>query len=159
MACDWHGHETGGESPLWTLLRGTMSRRQLHDVRNHERAKEPCSWGRTGQVGPARSCGVEAGGIPLHRTKVKLRKAAGAWVSARPSAKPHTQPRPGSSGDGVARSPAYPTQRDLWTSATIRSGRWGGTNNDPPTRPEKSDRLIRAEKPGNAGGAKEATER
>ena len=99
---------------------------------------------------------MEAGDKSLDRAKANLRKAAEAWVSVPVDAKPDTQPWAGCSGGGVARNPAHLTRGDLLASPIQHHGRWGG--NDPPMCLEKSDRLIVALKPGNAGGAKGATE-
>ena len=101
---------------------------------------------------------MEAGDTALDRAQANLRKAAEVWASVRLNAKPDTQSRPGSSGGGVVRNFAHLTRGDLLASPIEYRGRWGGTKDDPPTRQEKSDRPIRAMKPGNAGGAKGATE-
>lgn len=133
-----------------------MSQEQLHGVRN------PSALGRDGrrttQSGSARPCGMEAGDAVLHRTKVKLRKACASWMSVRPNATSISRSSSTCSGDGVARNLTHLTQGDLWSSAGSGLGRWGGLSNDPSTRLEKSDRLVRALKPGNAGGAKGTTE-
>ncbi len=98
---------------------------------------------------------MEALDAPQHRTKVKLRKAFDAWVSALPSATPDIQSRHRGSGDGGGGTLCVLTRGDLHRS--IRCGRRGGGNDDPPTPVEKSDHLIVVMKPGNPGGAKGVT--
>ncbi len=142
-----------------SLLEETMSRRQLHEAergvalrRKRRRAaiRDAASARKS-----ARSCGMEALDAPQHRTKVKLRKAFDAWVSALPSATPDIQSRHRGSGDGGGGTLCVLTRGDLHRS--MRCGRRGGGNDDPPTPVEKSDHLIVVMKPGNAGGAKGVT--
>ena len=140
-----------------------MSRRQLHETergattRRRRRAvvmiREVMP-----EMASVRSCGMEALDKAQQRTKVKLRKACASWMSVRPNATSVSRSSSTCSGDGVARNLTHLTQGDLWSSAGSGLGRWGGSRNDPSTRLEKSDRLVGAWKPGNAGGAKEATE-
>ncbi len=101
---------------------------------------------------------MEAGDATLDRAKANLRKAVEAWVSVSADAKPDAQSWLDGSGGGVARNLAHLTRGDLLGSSSERRGRWEGRMDDPPMCQEESDRLIRAKKPGNAGGAKEATE-
>ena len=104
---------------------------------------------------PARSRGMEALDRPQRRAKAKLRKALEVRVSVQANATPQIQSGPGGSGDGDGGTLRGLTQRDLHGSAT--SGRRGGGNDDPPKSLEKSDHLVVATKPGNAGGAKGVT--
>ena len=101
---------------------------------------------------------MEAGDESLDRAKANLRKAVETWVSVPANAKPNTQPWSGCSGGGVARNPVHLTRGGLLGSATHHRGRWEGQANDPPTCQENPDRPVVAWKPGNAGGAKGATE-
>jgi hypothetical protein len=140
-----------------SLLEETMSRRQLHEaergVATHRQwwlvmsIREAASDGT-----PARSCGMEALDEPQHRAKAKLRKAFGVWASVRPNVTPNIQSRLRGTGDGGGGTLCILTQGDLHRSA--QSGRREEGNNDPTTPVEKSDHLIVARKPGNAGGAK-----
>jgi len=143
--CARHGGAIEGESPLRTLLEGTVSRRQLHEA---ERVRE------TSVVYSARTCGMEARGKPQHRTKVKPRKAGPAWVSVLASATPGIQLWRDGIGDGGGGTLLFLTLGDLFGSAP--SGRPQGGNDAWPMPEEKSDRPIGAWKPGNAGGAKGA---
>lgn len=56
---------TEGESPFWNPLEVTKSWRQLHEARAVMATR----------VFAVRTCGVEARGLPQHRTQVKPRKA------------------------------------------------------------------------------------
>ena len=159
-----------------------MSRRQLHEAergagegrkrhrpakireaaveRLREDAREAVSTAADGRPvrapnRTARSCGVEALDEPQRRTRVKLRKAIEVRVSVPPNATPNIQSGPRGSGDGEGGTLRRLTQRDLLGSAT--SGRRGEGNDNPPMSLEKSDHLVVAMKPGNAGGAKGVT--
>jgi hypothetical protein len=130
-------------------LEGIMSRRQPRETERNLVFQEV-------QTEPAvRSCGMEALGEPQHRTKVKLRKALGIWVSVLVYVTPDIQSRSLGSGAGGGGTLCVLTQGDLMVSTSC--GTRGEDNNDPWMRHEKSDHLIRALKPGNAGGAKEVT--
>ncbi len=143
-----------------SLLEETMSRRQLHEAergdarrrkRRHAAIRDAAS-----ARASARSCGVEALGAPQHRTKVKLRKAFDAWVSALPSVMPDIQSRHRGSGDGGGGTLCVLTRGEL--HGPVRCGRRGEGNDDPPIPfVEQSDHLIVVTKPGNAGGAKGVT--
>ena len=98
---------------------------------------------------------MEALDRPQRRAQAKLRKALEVRVSVPPNPTPDIQSGPRGSGDGDGGTLRGLTQRDLQGSAT--SGRREGGNDDPPMSLEKSDHLVGATKPGNAGGAKEVT--
>jgi hypothetical protein len=93
---------------------------------------------------------MEARDEPQPRTKVKPRKAVLTWVSVPPNATPELQWRQGGIEDGRGGTSLALTRGDLHGSA--RCGR--GLGDGPSMSMEKSDHLIRAKKPGNAGGAK-----
>ncbi len=97
---------------------------------------------------------MEALDEPQHRTKVKLRKAVDAWVSALASVTPDIQSWHRGSGDGSGGTLCVLTRGDLHESAC---GRRGGDKDDPPMLVKKSDHLVVAMKPGNSGGAKGVT--
>lgn len=143
-----------------TLLEVTMSRRQLHEAerRTGDRRQRRSSVSRDAASAraSARSCGMEALDEPQHRTKVKLRKAFGVWVSVPANATPDIQTRPRGIGDGRGGTLCVLTQGDLYESTWC--GRRGGGNDDPPMPVEKSDHPVVVLKPGNAGGAKGVTE-
>ena len=153
--CARHGRGVGGASPLWSLMGATMNRRQLRDVRNRQPGGR--ERGRTAQVGSVRSREMEADSAALDRAQAKLRKAVETRVSVPDDAKPDTHPGSGGSGDGVVRNSAHLTRGDLLVSPSTPRGRRVERKDCPPMHQEKSDRLIRAKMPGNAGGAKEAT--
>lgn len=98
---------------------------------------------------------MEALDEPQHRAKAKLRKALDAWVSVPPNVTPSIQSRHRGIGAGDGGTLCVLTQGDLLGS--VRNGRRGGGNDDPPMPEEKSDHLVVAMKPGNAGGAKGVT--
>jgi hypothetical protein len=133
---------------------------------------------------PARSCGMEALDEPQHRTKVKLRKAIEVWVNVPSNVTPSIQSRPGGTGDGGGGTLRVLTQGDLPRSRMVWQAerrrrlergardrgnlpvasaiRVGGKKETTTQRSlgnerEKSDHLIVALKPGNAGGAKGVT--
>jgi len=135
----------GVRVPYGALLEVTVSRRQLHEVERVE--PTPVAYA-------ARTCGMEARGKPQHRAKAKPRKAGPIWVSVPGSATPDIQPRRDGSGDGGGGTLLILTLGDLFGSA--ESGRPQGGNDARPMPGEKSDRLVVARKPGNAGGAKGA---
>lgn len=137
-----------------------MSRRQLHEAERGvvvHQAWWHAAWIReaTSLWMPARSCGMEALDVPQHRARAKLRKAFDAWVSVRPSETPDIQSRHRGTGDGGGGRLCVLTQGDLHGSAAC--GRREGGNDDPPKSVERSDHLIVAMKPVNAGGAKGVT--
>ena len=118
-----------------------MSQRQLHEEETAQVV----------EFEPARACGMEARDVPQHRTRVKPRKAVLTWVSVPPYATPELQSRQGGIEDGRGGKSLALTRGDLDGSA--RCGRRLGDGLS--TSMEKSDHLIGAKKPGNAGGAKE----
>ena len=106
-----------------------MSQRQLHGARNRARPRRyTVRNGRRREEGlvSARPCGMEARDTVLDRAKANLRKAAEAWVSVRPNAKPYSQSRPGSTGGGVVRNSAHLTRGDLM--ASVADAAVGGTD-------------------------------
>lgn len=139
-----------------------MSPWQLHGVQNREPGGG--KRGRTAQVEPARSCGMEAASEPQLRTQVKLRKAARSGVSAPPSVTPDIQSWPSSIGDGGGGTLCRLTQGELPGSAArgnpapVGGKETPTTHRCPGNEREKSDHPIVVMKPGNAGGAKGVTE-
>lgn len=136
-----------GASPLWSLSEATTSGKQLHE----------------GSIGlmtigtfPVRACGMEAGSVLQHRTKVNLRagcgnlgKPAGQGDSPYPIVVP-----------GVVEAGAVGHCSTLLQEISVDPA-WTGTaqgGNDACRKStEKSDHLIVAWKPGNPGGAKGVT--
>ena len=104
-------------------------------------------------LGAARTRGMEAGGEVLHQTQVNPRKAGLCWVRLPSKSKPDIQLcQDGSGGGGSTKAFApYPERSPLVRG----SGRSGGNAGTMPL--EKSDHLIVAGKPGDAGGAKGVT--
>jgi hypothetical protein len=103
--------------------------------------------------GAVRARGMEAGGEVLHRTQVNPRKAGLCWVRLLLEPKPHIQScQDGSGGGGSTKAFAPYPKRSLRVRG---SGRSRGNAGSMPW--EKSDHLVVAGKPGNAGGAKEVT--
>ncbi len=137
-----------------------MSRRQLHEAERGVEGNpkgQPSAKIRDAAVKrpSVRSCGMEALGVTQHRTKVKLRKASevlgqhAAQCDARyPDATSWYWRRCGVKLCTL-------TQGDLYVS--VQRGRAGEGNDNRPMRVEKSDHLVVALKPGNAGGAKGVT--
>jgi len=106
----------------------------------------------TTELFAVRPCGMEARGIPQHRTKVKPRKAGLAWVSVLDDATPHIQPWLGRYWGRERREVLHPYPR---RSLRVRNvGRVQGGNDAIPTPGEKSDHSIVAKKPAKAGRAK-----
>ncbi len=134
------GEPLGVEVPYGPALEGTVSQRQLHEER------EAGAF----HFEPVRACGMEARDEPPHRTQVKPRKAGLTWVSVPPNATPDIQSRQDGTEDGGGGTWLVLTRGDLFGSAS--SGRRSGDVS--PMFEEKSDPLIGALKPGNAGGAK-----
>lgn len=89
------------------------------------------------------------------RTKVNPRKAYRSWVSVPLNATPGIQSGPVGIEDGRGAKRPDLTQGELLRSTF--GGRACGGNDKGPRSQEKSDHLVRALKPGNAGGAKEVT--
>jgi hypothetical protein len=117
-----------------------VSWRQLHE----------CPGSRVPELEPARACGMEARDEPQHRTQVKPRKAGLTWVSVPLNATPDIQSRQDGLEDGSGGRLLVLTRGDLHGSAGC-----GRRHGDVQLKSvEKSDPLIRAWKPGNAGGAK-----
>ena len=100
---------------------------------------------------PARACGMEACSEAQHRTRVNPCAGCWSWVSVPRIATPNIWSRSNGTGGGGAKFLCL-TLGDLPESGDGRRGRKAG-----PMLGEKSDRLIVAMKPGNAGGAKGAT--
>ncbi len=143
-ACARHGRRTGGGSPPRAHWRES-------DVKGNCTRKPHRATGAVDES--ARRCGMEARSEPRHRTRVNPCAGRSTRVNERLSAMPEIQSGwSGSGGGGRGKSCAL-TRGDLPGSAT--SGRPVG--DDGTTSGEKSDRLIVALKPGNAGGAKGAT--
>ena len=67
---------TEGESPFWNPLEVTKSRRQLHEMEADHWTRVSATAHCDATFFPARACGVEARGLPQHRTQVKPRKAS-----------------------------------------------------------------------------------
>ena len=127
-----------------------MSRRQLHEVGGSEkfpRELAPC-----GPTIAARTCGMEAGDEPQHRTKVKPRKAGLAWVSVPSITTPDIQTRQDGNEDGGGGTLLSLTQGDLRGSAQAVGRK--EVDDDQPKPAEKSDLLIVARKAVKAAGAK-----
>ena len=133
----------------------TMSRKQRRETETRApgyRARR----GRRGHEWPsARSCRMEAVDEPQHRTQVKLRKATWIRVSAPRCVTPDFRTGSRRSGDGGGGKPDGLTQGDLQVSTRV-VGRKEETTIVRCTC-EKSDHLVVALKPGNAGGAKGVT--
>ena len=100
-----------------------------------------------------RRCGMEAGSEPQHRTKVNSSAGRLVGVSVRRNATPDIQSRQDGIRSGGGGKSCVLTPGELLRSASC--GRTGGDVGPMPE--EKSDHLIRAMKPGNAGGAKGVT--
>lgn len=121
-----------------------MSRRQLHETERSLVLQEV-------QTEPAaRSCGMEALGEPQHRTKVKLRKALGIWVSVPIYVTPDIQSRSLGIGDGGGGTLCVLTQGDLWGPILVVEGLKATTTLRCPQRSritsyERRSRVIPAE--------------
>ena len=102
---------------------------------------------------PVRGCEMEAGSEAQHRTKVNSKAGWSVWVSVREEATPNIQSWQSSSRSGGGVKFYRLTLRDLCGSSS--RGRTIGNEGSKPI--EKSDHLIVAMKPGNAGGAKGVT--
>ncbi len=96
---------------------------------------------------------MEAGIEPQHRTKVNSSAGRLVWVSVQRNVTPYFQLRQDGIRSGGGGKSCVLTPGDLLGSADCGSA--GG--NVGPMLKEKSDHLIRAMKPGNAGGAKGVT--
>jgi hypothetical protein len=106
----------------------------------------------TAEVFPVRVCGMEAGGQPRHRTKVKPRKAKLTWVSVPANAKPEIQPWSGGCWGRRSREALHPYPRR--SPRAPEGGRTQGGNDASSKPEEKSDHPIVATKLAKAGGAK-----
>ena len=139
--CARHDAETEGESPSRAHWRES-------DV------KSSCTrWRTMSNVEPVRACGMEARNEAQHRMKMNPCAGRTIWASAPTSVTPDFQSRTCGSGGGGGAKFLRITLGDLFGSAICgRPGRKVGTMSG-----EKSDRLIVALKPSNAGGAKGAT--
>ena len=98
---------------------------------------------------------MEARSESQHRTKVNLQAGCLFWVSVPSNVTPDIRSGTGSSEGGSGETFLNLTPRDLSESAT--GGRTKGGNDRGPMLAEKSDHLIVAMKPGNAGRAKGMT--
>lgn len=125
-----------------------MSQRQLHEMKTDDES--------TIFVCAARSCGMEAGGQSWYRTQVNPYAGWTAWASVPDSTKPDIRPRRHSSEGGDHGKRLTLTPGDLHGSAD-GSGSVHEGNDVRATPVQKSDHLIVALKPGNAGRAKEVT--
>lgn len=96
---------------------------------------------------------MEAGNEPQHRTKVNSRAGRPVWVSVPRDATPGIQSWQDGIRSGSGGKSCVITLGDLLGSA--KCGR--STGDGVPMPEEKSDHLIVAMKPGNAGGAKGVT--
>ena len=85
-----------------------MSRRQPHETEAGFVQSRPF---------PVRACGMEARGLPQHRTQVKPRKAGLSRLACRPTRRPNIQPRQDGNGDGGGGKLFILTPRDLSWSA------------------------------------------
>lgn len=131
-----------------------MSEKQLHES---TRATEVAEAGFA-----VRSCEMEARSVPQHRTKVNLQAGMLTWASGPSSVTPDIRSWSGCSGGGSGGTSLCLTPGDLDRSRrcddspTDLVGLCEG-NDCRPTSFEKSDHLVVATKPGNAGGAKGVT--
>jgi len=98
---------------------------------------------------------MEAVDEPQRRAQAKLRKAIRDWVSVPPDVTPDIQSSPRGIGDGEGGKLCVLTRGDLQRSRS----RVGGEEETTTHRclEEKSDHLVVAMKPSNAGGAKGVT--
>lgn len=116
---------------------------------NHEPEAAALSRGSVGWKPEAR---------PQHRMRMNPRKGCSVWASTLLSVTPDIQRRRSRSGGGGGGTSCTLTLGDLPGSArgghAVHSGRTEEGNDDRPMLREKSDHLIVAMKPGNAGGAK-----
>ena len=152
--CVGHDFEIEGESPLWDLSEVTMSEKQLHEP--DRRLSWPCCDGFA-----VRSCEMEARSESLRRTKVNLQAGCLIRVSEPGRAKPDIRSGSSSSEGGSSETFLNLTPRDLDRSSVSPRPKARGTacegNDNGPKSIEKSDHLIVATKPSNAGGAKGMT--
>jgi len=139
--CAGHGAVIEGESPLRGLSEATASESNCMNVR---------------------TCGMEAVSEPQHRTKVNLQAGRLVWASGPSTVMPNIRSWPDGSGGGRGGTSLCLTPGDLDRSK--RSSLWTGSlgrlnegNDREPMLIEKSDHLVVATKPGNAGGAKGMT--
>lgn len=123
-----------------------MSEKQLH---------EQAFKSRFGAGFAMRSCGMEARSESQPRTNVNLQAGWLSWVSVRGYVMPDFRSGTGSSEGGSGETFLNLTPRDL--SGSDWFGRTKGGNDQGPMPVEKSDHLIVASKPSNAGGAKGMT--
>lgn len=129
-----------------------MSQRQLHVAEESPSRQKPSGRQREAAVRP---CWMEARDAPQHRTKVKPRKARRTWVSVPLNVTPYIQSGSAGIEDGSGGKRANFTHGDLPRS--LLEGRACEGNDKGSMSWEKSDHLVRAMKPVNAGGAKEVT--
>lgn len=96
---------------------------------------------------------MEAGNELQHRTRVNAGAGRSVWVSVPRNVTPDIQSRQDGIRRGGGRTTCVLTLGDL--SGSAERGRSVGDGVPKPA--EKSDHLIRAMRPGNAGGAKGVT--
>ena len=131
-----------------------MSEKQLH---------EPRLGMESGPFGFAvRSCEMEARSVPQHRMKMNLQAGMLIWVSGPKPVTPNIRSWSTCSGGGSGGKSLCLTPGDLDRSTgciptDARVVRPAKETTTAPNRFEKSDHLIVATKPGNAGGAKGVT--
>ena len=133
----------GGGSPLRGLSEATASQRQLHERKDSMKSR----------IFAARPCGMEARGEPQHRTQVN---PSAGWPGQGEYARKYDVQYPTVAGAVVGAGAAghcSSLPQEISTGPP-----WGGRglegNNELPMPVEKSDHLVVAMKPGNAGGAK-----
>ena len=128
------------------LPEATASQRQLHEMEVGIV---------TTDVFPVRACGMEAAGEPQHRTQVNPRKAGLIWVTMLANRTPCIWSGSERYWGRRRRDIAHPYPK---RSPEVHAGGRAFEGNDVcPMLVEKSDHLIVALKPGNAGGAKGVT--
>ncbi len=138
-----------GVSPLRGLSEATASRRQLHEMIQFELSSVIFF--------AARPCGMEARGQAWNRTQVNPRSGCqglGKRASQRDARYPTEAPVV--EGAAFMQSDSFLPQEISIAPRRLdgRRGNGCGGNDASVTAMEKSDHLIVAMKPGNAGGAK-----
>ena len=158
--CDGHGSKTEGESPLQALLEGIEKHMQLHEC------QEVSDLGHLF----ARTCGVEANCEPQHRMQVNSRKAVRHGLARRGVRRPISRrgrmvvraAAAGSLGLLPHESSLGPEYRSTGQRCSVYARRYSGVGfagrlRAIQYRNWRSDRLVVALRPGNAGGAKGTT--
>ena len=120
---------------------------------NHEpkAAARGRSWLCTAETFPVRACGMEARGLPQHRTQVKPRKAGLSGQACSPTRRPISNRGRTVLGTEAAGS-CSPLPQEI--SLGPLCGRAQGGNDADSMPGEKSDHPIVARKPAKAGRAK-----